>query len=137
MTIIGNLTKDPELRTTTSGISVCSFTVAVNKTNRRQDPDSRPEADYFRVTVWRELGENCAKFLQKGKKVCVIGPVTVSTYAGNDGATRANLEVTATDVEFLSPRVSDPPVPKEPDYAVDTATGYQQIPEDDLDELPF
>ena len=101
LTIIGNLTKDPELRTTPSGISVCSFTVAVN---RRKTNGQNPEADYFRVSVWRELGENCAKFLQKGRKVAVVGPVSVSTYKGSDGKTYANLEVTAQSVEFLSPK---------------------------------
>ena len=100
LTIIGNLTRDPELRTTQSGISVCTFTLAVN---RRKAQGQQPEADFFRVTAWRELGENCAKWLIKGKKVCVIGPVSVSTYSGQDGKTYANLEVTAQDVEFLSP----------------------------------
>ena len=131
--IIGNLVKDPELRTTATGLSVCSFTVAVN---RRQSAQNRQngqetEADYFRVTAWRERGETCAKFLQKGKKVCVVGPVGVSTYEGRDGKTYANLEITAEDVEFLSPRVSDPPVPEEPK---DAQTGFAQV---DTDELPF
>lgn len=72
--------------------------------NRRRTQEGQPEADYFRVTVWRQLGENCAKYLAKGRKVCVIGPVSVSTYTGNDGNTRATLEVTADDVEFLTPK---------------------------------
>lgn len=101
LTIIGNLVRDPELRTTSQGISVCTFTVAVNRRNARE---SQPEADFFRVTAWRQLGENCAKYLAKGRKVCVVGAVSVSTYTGNDGATKANLEVTAEDVEFLSPK---------------------------------
>ena len=71
LTIIGNLTKDPELRITTSGVSVCSFTVAVNRKQSAQQRQAgqQPEADFFRVTAWRERGEICAKFLQKGKKV--------------------------------------------------------------------
>lgn len=129
LTIIGNLTKDPELRTTTTGVNVCTFTVAVNR--RRTQPDQQPEADYFRVTAWRERGELCAKFLQKGKKACVIGPVSVRTYQANDGTTRAQLEVTAEEVEFLSPRVSDGPVPEEPS---DAQTGFQQV---DTGKLPF
>lgn len=99
LTIIGNLTRDPELRTTTSGISVCSFTVAANR--RKVNEDGSRDADFFRVTAWRQLGENCAKWLIKGRKVCVVGPVSVSTYTGQDGKTYANLEVTAKDVEFL------------------------------------
>lgn len=136
LTIIGNLTRDPELRTTTSGISVCSFTVAVNRRQSAQNRQAgqQPEADFFRVTAWRERGEMCGKFLQKGKKVAVVGPVSVSTYEGRDGTTYANLEVTADEIEPLSPRVSDPPVPEEP--KTDAQSGFQQV-EMDTDELPF
>ena len=135
LTIIGNLTRDPELRTTSSGISVCSFTVAVNRKQSAQQRQNgqQPDADFFRVTAWRQLGEICGKFLQKGKKVAVVGPVSVSTFTGNDGATRASLEVTAEDVEMLSPRVSDAPVPEEPK---DAQSGFQQV-DMDTDELPF
>ena len=101
LTIIGNLCQNPELRTTSQGISVCTFTVAVNRRNAKE---GQPDADFFRVTAWRQLGENCSKYLAKGRKVCVVGGVSVSTYTGNDGATKANLEVTAEDVEFLSPK---------------------------------
>ena len=104
LTIIGNLTRDPELRTTSAGINVCDFTVAVNRRGRRDAQNGQPEADFFRVSAWRERGELCAKYLAKGRKVCVIGPVSVRTYTGNDGTTRASLEVTADEVEFLSSR---------------------------------
>lgn len=103
LTIIGNLTKDPESRTTASGLSVCTFTVAVNK---KRQQEGQQDADFFRVTAWRQLGENCGKYLSKGRKVCVIGPVSISTYKGQDGQTRASLEVTAEDVEFLTPKDS-------------------------------
>ena len=82
-------------------MTLCTFTVAVSK---RKTQDGQPDSDFFRVTAWRQLGENCAKYLAKGRKVCVIGPVSVSTYKGNDGAVRASMEVTAEDVEFLSPK---------------------------------
>ena len=126
------MTRDPELRTTQSGISVCTFTVAVN---RRKTQNNQPEADYFRVTAWRELGENCAKWLIKGRKVAVVGPVSVSTYQGQDGKTYANLEVTAQDVEFLS-SAKDIQRPAEPVPQVDAQSGMQQV-EMDTDELPF
>ena len=130
LTIIGNLTRDPELRTTTTGVNVCTFNVAVNR--RKTQNNQNPEADFFKVTAWRERGELCAKFLQKGKKVCVIGPVSVSTYTGNDGVVRAVLEVNADEVEFLSPRVSDPE--ESPAPRVDSASGFEQV---DTDDLPF
>ena len=102
--LIGNLTRDPELRTTSSGDSVCSFTVAVNRRRSNNAEAGQPEADFFRVSVWRQQGENCAKYLAKGRKVYVSGPVTCRTYVGSDGQTRASLEVTANEVEFLSSR---------------------------------
>ncbi len=105
LTIIGNLTRDPELRTVSSGINVCDFTVAVNR--RRGGQNGQPETDFFRVTAWRQLGEICAKYLAKGRKVCVVGAVSCRTYQANDGTTRASLEVTADDVEFLSSRSDD------------------------------
>ena len=93
--IIGNLTRDPELRVTTDGKEVCNFTVAVNKRGSE-------DADFFRVSAWDTIGQNCGKFLAKGKKVCVVGPVSVRVNYGQDGRAFANLEVTAQDVEFLS-----------------------------------
>ena len=94
---IGNLTANPELRSTPNGVPVCTFTIAVN--GRKQDEP----ATFFRVTAWRQLGENCNRYLAKGKKVFVSGPVSVSTYTAKDGSTRASMEITADDVEFLSP----------------------------------
>ena len=99
--IIGNLTGAPELRVTQSGVSVCEFTVAVN--GRRKDDG----ATFFRVTVWRALGETCHKYLDKGRKVMVCGAVSASAYTGMDGKPRASLEVTAEDVEFLSAASGD------------------------------
>lgn len=102
LTIIGNLTADPELRTIPSGVSVCTFTVAVN---RRSGKDER-QTDFFRVAAWRQLGETCSRYLAKGRKVCVVGEVTARAFEGKDGTPRASLEVNADEVEFLSPRES-------------------------------
>jgi len=96
-TLIGNLVRDPELRTTKDGIPVCAFTIAVN---RERDKG----ADFFRVTTWRGLAENCAKYLAKGSKVGVVGAVSLNTYDGRDGKTHASIEINATEVEFLTPR---------------------------------
>ena len=130
LTIIGNLTRDPELRTTQSGISVCSFTVAVN---RRKHAEGQPEADFFKVSAWRQLGENCAKWLIKGRKVCVVGPVSVSTYQANDGTTRAQMEITADDVEFLS-SAGQEPAQEAPQQQAQAAGGFTAV---ETDELPF
>lgn len=156
LTIIGGIVRDPELRTTATGLSVCTFTLAVN---RRRTQEGQPDADFFRVTAWRQLGENCAKYLAKGRKVCVVGPVSVSTYTGQDGKTRASMEVTAEDVEFLSPKGEDtsstavggPPSPKgnaqmdakEDAYikaereAIQKENEMVYVPVDGDDSLPF
>ena len=132
LVIIGNLTKDPELRSTTTGISVCSFTVAVN---RRHSGEGQPEADFFNVTAWRERAEICAKFLQKGKKVCVVGAVSCRTWETESGKHGANLEVVADEIEFLSPRVSDPEQTTAPASAKrDPKSGLEYV---DTDDLPF
>ena len=134
LTIIGNLTREPELRTTSSGINVCDFSVAVNRRNARE---GQPEADFFRVTAWRGLGENCAKFLFKGSKVCVVGAVSVRTYQTNSGETRASLEVIAEDVEFLSGKPEGERPTESPAHApnpVDAQSGFTQV---ETDELPF
>ena len=138
--IIGNLTRDPELRTTSSGVNVCDFTVAVNRRQRRDAQNGQPEADFFRVSAWRERGELCAKYLSKGRKVCVMGPVSVRTYTGNDGVTRASLEVTADEVEFLSSRNDAEaagsyvaPAAEAPS-AEPPAAGFTAV---ETDELPF
>ena len=104
LTIIGNLTGEPELRTTPSGKQVCSFTVAVN---RRKKVEGQPDADFFRVSAWEQLGVNCNSYLAKGRKVCVIGSVSVRAYQTQNGESRANMEVMAQDVEFLSPKEMD------------------------------
>ena len=138
LTIIGNLTRDPELRTTSAGINVCDFIVAVNRRVRRDAQSSQPEADFFRVSAWRQLGENCAKFLVKGRKVCVVGPVSVRTYQSSDGTTRASLEVTAEDVEFLSSRNDGEAgaysAPAAAPAAEPQAAGFTAV---ETDELPF
>ena len=142
--IVGNLTRDPELRTTSSGISVCSFTVAVNRRRSANSAaNNQPDADFFRVSAWRQLGENCSKYLAKGRKVAVTGSVSVSTFQGQDGTTRATLEVNADDVEFLSPKGEGMAPGSEQSGSADgygavgtppQGSGFVQV---DDEELPF
>ena len=118
--IIGNLTRDPETRTTQAGKTVCSFTVAVNRR-------SKDETDYFRVAAWGKLGETCQQYLAKGRKVAVTGNVSVSTYTSQNGENRATLEVFADEVEFLSTKN---------ETAVNAPSsrnnGYEEVTDDDL-----
>lgn len=133
--IIGRLTKDPDLRTTATGLSVCSFTVAVNRRQSAQQRQSgqQADADFFNVSAWRERGETCAKYLSKGKMVSVTGPVSVKTYQTQNGEFRADLVVTADDVEFLSPKESNT-APRETPQNNPVPEGYTQT---QVEGLPF
>lgn len=143
--IIGNLTRDPELRVTQSGVNVCTFTVAVNKrlTKAQRDAGQQANAKYFRVTAWRELGENCNKYLAKGRKVYVEGTIDVSVYTSQqDGKPHGSLEMTADNVEFLSGRGDDSAQSAEPATTAPTpaaasaaTAGFTQVEDDD--DLPF
>lgn len=99
--LIGNLTHDPELSETNSGISVCRFSVAVN---RRRTGDGEQQTDFFNVTAWRGLAENVARFCKKGNKVAVSGSIQIRQYEDRDGQKRTSVDVTADEVEFLTPK---------------------------------
>ena len=86
------------------------------------------------MTAWRQLGENCQKYLSKGRKVAVTGAVSVSTYQGNDGSTRASLELNAEDVEFLTPK-GEGQAQAAGGYGEPIPQGYEQVADDD--DLPF
>lgn len=100
--LIGNLTRPPELRATQSGVNVCTFSMAVNR--RFKGQDGKPVTDFFNVVAWRTLGEICAKYLDKGRKVSVVGELQSRTYEDKEGVKRTITEVLAEEVEFLSPR---------------------------------
>jgi single-strand DNA-binding protein len=103
--ITGNLTKDPELRSTPSGTSVCKLRVAVN--SRRKDGQSGEWVDkpnYFDVTVWGAQGENCANYLSKGRPVAVDGRLDWREWEAQDGSKRQSIEIIANSVQFLGSR---------------------------------
>jgi single-strand DNA-binding protein len=97
--LIGNLTRDPELRQTANGVAVCSFSIAVNR--RFKGTDGNAVTDYFNIVTWRTTAENCGKFLTKGKKVAVSGELQNRQYE-SDGAKRTVTEIVADEVQFLS-----------------------------------
>ena len=102
--LIGNLTRDPELNTIANGASVCKFAIAVNR--KFADADGNRGVDFFNINAWRTLGENCAKYLKKGSKVCVVGQIQTRSYEAQDGTKRTVTDITADEVEFLN-RVGD------------------------------
>ncbi len=100
--LIGNLTRDPELSETPSGVTVCRFAIAVN----RGYGDNRA-TDFYNVTAWRRLGEQVAQYTKKGNKIAVYGDLQIRQYDANDGTRRTSVDVIAQDVEFLTPKQQD------------------------------
>jgi len=103
--ITGNLTRDPELRSLSTGTSVCKLRVAVN--SRRKDSSSGEWVDkpnYFDVTVWGAQGENCATYLSKGRPVAVEGRLEWREWEAQDGTKRQAVEIIANSVQFLGSR---------------------------------
>lgn len=99
--LIGNLTKDPEMRSTQSGVAVCNFTIAVNR--RFRNPQTRQqETDFLNIVAWRQLAELCGRYLTKGRKVAVVGSIQTRTYEAQDGSKRSAFDIVADEVEFLS-----------------------------------
>lgn len=103
--LIGNLTRDPELRETPSGIAVCRFAIAVSRNYTNEDGER--QTDFFECTAWRGLGETIAKYTKKGKKVAVVGSVQLRNYEDNNGIKRTAIDIIVNDVEFLSPKEAD------------------------------
>lgn len=132
----GNLTADPEMRSTPSGVTVCAFTVAVNRRFANSDGDRI--TDFFRVNAWRQLGESCGKYLAKGRKVAVVGELQARTYQAKDGSTRMSLDVAADEVEFLSPKDEEPKRKKDTaSVANGRITPDDQFTDIDTSDLPF
>jgi single-strand DNA-binding protein len=103
--LIGNLTRDPELTETASGVPVCHFSIAVNRNYQSQDGER--QTDFFNCTAWRSMAETIARYTKKGRKVSVVGSVQLRNYEDNQGVKRTAVDIICQDVEFLSPREND------------------------------
>jgi single-strand DNA-binding protein len=146
--LTGNLTRDPELRSLASGMSVCSLRIASN--TRRKDQATgewQDKPNYFSVTVWGAQGENCARFLSKGRPVAIDGRLEWREWQGQDGAKRESVEIVADSVQFLGGRdegsnggggftpQSDVPVDNRDFQPAGAPTGGGSAPADD--DIPF
>jgi single-strand DNA-binding protein len=100
--LVGNLTRDPELSETPSGVAVCRFAIAVSRDYA--NADGTRETDFFNITVWRGRAEVCGKYLKKGNKVAIVGSLQNRSYEDKDGIKRNITDVVANEVEFLTPR---------------------------------
>ena len=127
--LVGNLARDPELTTTSNGVAVCRFSIAVSR--RYANSDGERETDFLNIVVWRNLGENCHKFLKKGSKVGIVGNIQSRSYDATDGTKRYVTEIVAEEVEFMSTKSQDGDAPKTSNEEV---AKLQPI---DDDGLPF
>lgn len=121
VSMIGRLTKIPDIRQTNTGKNVCTFTLAVNR--RYKDAQGKATADFFPVQAWEKLAELCARYLDKGSRVFVSGELRNRSYEAKDGSKRTVTEIIANEVEFLSPKTepATPPVEE-----------WQQVEDSDL-----
>lgn len=142
--ITGNLTRDPELRTTTSGSNVCSFSVAVNRTYKGTDGENKEEVSYIDCVAWGKLGEVIAQYAKKGSSVLVSGRLNQRSFEGKDGVKRSRTEIVAEDFNFIG---SNPASRDGSSYSPSTSSASADIPTDiptdipegevDLSEVPF
>jgi single-strand DNA-binding protein len=106
--LTGNLTRDPELRSLPSGMSVCSLRIASNTRRKGQSGEWEDKANFFDVTVWGAQGENCARFLSKGRPVALNGRLEWREWQAQDGQKRQSVEIIADSVQFLGGRDDAP-----------------------------
>ena len=106
---IGNLTRDPELTETPSGVAVCRFSIAVQRAYTNGDGER--QADFFNCTAWRGLAETIAKYCKKGNKISLIGSIQLRNYEDNEGIKRMAVDVIANEVEFLTPKANSEEAP--------------------------
>lgn len=129
--LIGNLTADPELRSTTQGISVCTFKIAVNR--GRNQNTGEEIVDFIRITVWRGQAETCNRYLRKGRQVFVEGHLKTNSWEAKDGTKRYSLDVVADNVRFLGTKPSGAGSESSSDIGVPgdfSPTGYESETKD-------
>lgn len=124
--LIGNLTRDPELRYTPQGTAVCTIGVATNRQWTTESGEKKEDVEFHRLVAWNKLAEICANLLKKGRKVYVEGRLQTRSWQGQDGAQRTTTEIILSDMLLLDSR-------REGDTA---AAGEFDIPEEQVTETP-
>jgi single-strand DNA-binding protein len=133
--VVGNLTRDPELRHTPSGMAVCSLRIAVNTTRKDETGQWVDKPNYFDVTVWDKQGENCAQYLAKGRPVAIDGRLEWREWE-QDGNKRQAVEIVADNVQFLGGRQDGEGSPAYvPAGAASSGEDFPASPADD--DIPF
>ncbi len=126
--LIGNLTRDPELRYIPSGSAVATFTVAVNRVFKSQAGEKKEQTSFIRVVVWGRRAEVCGEYLSKGSPAFVEGRLQSREWQGQDGQKRSTLEVVADNIQFL--RMGD-----KSQSAAAAAAGKQAMPQDEVETI--
>ena len=132
--LIGHLGRDPELRYTASGTPVCDFSIAVSRRYNTRDGQQQDETEWFRVSAWNKLAENCANYLTKGQQVYIEGRIQLDRWTGQDGQERSTLAVTAFEMQMLGSRRDQGMSGEAMAEAGAPAEQEEQI---DPDDLPF
>ena len=124
--LIGRLTRDPELRYTSSNRAVCQFTVAIDRPFTNQSSGQR-EADFINVVAWDKTGENIGKYMSKGRLIAVEGRIQTRNYDNNEGKKVYVTEVIASNVQFLESR----------NAANNSSNGFDSMPEPPVEKTPY
>ena len=145
--IAGNITRDPELRSTPNGASVCAFSVAVNRTYRSADGATKEDVSYIDCSAWGKLGETIAQYAKKGSGVLVSGRLSQRSFEGKDGVKRSRTEIVAEDFNFIGTAPRNDGSSYTPSSSSVSSSASADIPDDmptdipegevDLTEVPF
>lgn len=136
--LIGNMTSDPELKATSSGISVCSFSIAIN---RKFGKDGEQACDFITIQTWRQTAEFVSKYFKKGNPILICGQLQTRTWTDNQGQKRYATEVVADEVSFVGNKESSTETKPAPSASMPTAYGgnnapqFEEVPTDG--DLPF
>ncbi|MCH4071932.1 single-stranded DNA-binding protein [Pseudoramibacter sp.] len=139
--LVGRLARDPELRTTTTGKSVCSFAIAVDRRFKR---DGQPTADFFNVTAWGKQGEVISQYLRKGRQIAISGRLQTRNYVAKDGSKRYTTDIVLEEFDFIGSRNDAVPSDQntQPNNNSVSLDGSDDIDDDfhllaDDDDVPF
>jgi len=127
--LIGNMTRDPELRYATSGTAVCNFSLAVNRFYTGSDGEKKQDTCFVRVVTWAKQAEACSRYLSKGKPVFVEGRLSSRSWTGADGEKKTRIEVVADRVQFLERPQGNAQTPQNKDAQVEA---QEKVKEDDV-----
>ncbi|MDO4978610.1 MAG: single-stranded DNA-binding protein [Candidatus Saccharibacteria bacterium] len=138
--IVGNLTRDPELRSTAGGTSVCRISVAVSRQYKGNDGDMKDEVSYLDCSAWGKQGETISQYLHKGDPILVSGRLRQNSYEAKDGSKRNSVEIVVEDFNFIGGRGNN-------DFSSKSSSDASEVPdvvpddipegEIDVDDMPF